>query len=525
MIPRTSSTTAPLYIPLPIIRARGAAIHWSATPRLLSSATQSVAGSVGSANFGPIALSPSTPGCATVKGGLQCTIVVSAPVGTNESVQVRSYASSAITRDPLASGGTTANVFANQNNYLSPLGFNGLAYHLGVELQDGRLQFGRWARSPLVAYGIDAAHEVIPSVSVLSHAGSPISVQVQATGFQAKRFQIESGYICCGPIPAGYSEQYKGPLNFVYNGRGTGSETFSIAASGFTTNRKQTVTVAAGNTDPATIIAPSFPFIDSYGYEYNTYTAAMNQFASDANGNVAPLRSMLYSNAFGSMLCVCEDSTGDYWVGDTQYSNAGEPLGSISISGRFMAIDSHGNYYAQSPSCSMLEYSAGFGTRPAIRQINNCPWAIAVDAPGNVYMAIENGPDILEFSPSSGSGNVSPSRVMTQGSGSNFLVVDVDAAGNVYGLLQTSDPTAPLQLWEFAPGATTGTHLLQGVPLSGFAVDDAGDIYAAVTGASLNAVEEFAPGSSTPERIINGSLTQNAYINGNVYVMSVPRTR
>ncbi len=80
-----------------------------------------------------------------------------------------------------------------------------------------------------------------------------------------------------------------------------------------------------------------------------------------------------------------------------------------------------------------------------------------------------------------------------------------DGKGNLFALSGTS-------LVEFAPGSTIGVPELHGVTIAAFAIDQNDDIYAAVLPPnSLSyAIEEFAPGASTPMRTIAGPNTQIA---------------
>jgi hypothetical protein len=328
------------------------------------------------------------------------------------------------------------------------------------------------------------------------------------------------GWTCCGISP----------VSFPYNGIHTGSETLTITATGYAHNYPGKLTITAGSSAPATLLAINYP------------QGQVNQYSASANGNVAPVRAVLVGPRLVG--CLCEDLQGNFWLGTTQFSNVNAVLGSVVLQdAEFLAaVDSNGNLYGEE-ACGTLMYPPGFGTSFPIREIDFawCPSqpagaGIAVDASGDLFagsLATATSPAHIYEYPPAGSGSIQPTRAISMpaaGAYSGFLTLDTDAAGNLYGLYVSMPPPGnpQIQLWEFAPGATTGQQLLSGVPLDrGLAVDDQGDVFVSVSPqSSQGAIEEFAPGSSTPEVVIQGSNTQLTIgYRGSIGPIAIPRTR
>jgi hypothetical protein len=514
---RASKGVAPLTIALPTIQAAGSTIDWSSKPNLLSQATRSISGSIGSRPFGPIALSASQAGCAAATGGLSCAISVHAPAGRAQSLVLWTYATTNGIGKPLATATATLNIYRSQKNYAAPAVY-GIARSVGVRARDAVVHQGAWLAEPLLVYGIDAARQTIPSTAVVDGTGAPVeSVSIKLSGFVNETITGDDGnYSCCGIIP---------PI-FAYDGLALGTETFAAQATGLPA-RTNTLKALPGPATPlATLITSSSYHATPY------YVSFVGAFASNANGNAAPLRTFVPAaggQAFG------EDAEGNFWVGSTHYSNAGKVLGTVALPAQTSAVarDKAGNLYALSTDpahCAAYEYRAGRYGHPApIREIDfsNCDSAnLTVDDAGNVYISIDSqtygqpNAEIFEYAARSGSGTVAPMRTITSPStGYNaFSGLATDAAGNLYALYVGSTPS---QLLEFAPGSTTGTPLLAGVSVQSFAVDDAGGIYARVYSApGTGSLDYFPPGSSTPAQVIVGSATQ-LY---DVGAVVVPRT-
>jgi hypothetical protein len=504
---RASGAHASLTIALPAIQPAHSAIDWASKPNLLSPATQSVKGTVGSRKFGPIVLSALQRGCESTGSGLSCSIVVDAAAGRAESLHLETYATASGTGTPLATSTETIDVYAGQANFVSPPVY-GIAQQVAVRAQDGAVHQGTWAPEPIVTYGIDAAKQPIPSTAVLDRKGSAqiTTIAIALSGFVSETLSDAYGerYACCGIIP---------PI-FAYDGRHTGTETFTARAPGYPAYSTQ-LRVLPGSLALGTLITQS-----SYSDSPN-YVSFVEQYAANARGNAAPIRSFILPEGSGAPFG--EDAKGRFWVGNTQFSNLGKALGSLGATAGQTAVarDSHGNVYAiQTPAngrCAIAEFPAGrYQTAPVRRIDLACPSGISnltVDRNGTIFAALPaiapQTATILAYAPGTGSGSIAPTQRIvfpSAGTGQTFAGLDTDAAGNLYVLANAG---GRFTLLEFAPGSTIGTPILTGVSVQSFAVDDAGDIYARIYQApGPGSLDYFPAGSSTPTIVIGGSATQ-----------------
>jgi hypothetical protein len=435
---------------------------------------------------------------------------MSAPVGQSETLSVATYPGSVQTGTPLAVATAPQNVYAGQKNYAAP-NLIGIALSIAMEPQPTTVKSGLWSGVELVAYGVDSAGRLIPSVYGQTQTGEPIqNIHMYITEAGWLNVNIRSPLRCCGIVSP-----------FIYNGIAQGSETFTPSYDG-TTGHSGKLTVVPGSEKSATLIIEAAtvpPF------------ATTVQYAAGANGDVEPLRDMPLTPAPQASAgnCLCEDLAGNFWIGATEFSNLGNQIGTLSVASSLSAIDSNGNLYGAvlpegSSVCTIYKYPPGTGSPAPIREIDipGCqgghgPIPVALDRSGNVFAGVGN--QIFEYSPHSGSGFVHPIRtVATPGTGFSVAWLDVDAAGNLYALYQGT------ALYEFAPGATTPKQLLNQAGPYAFAVDDAGDVFAAFFELGLGGtVEEFAPGASAPKRVISGDRLRFREPYGTL--IAVPRTR
>jgi hypothetical protein len=490
-----------LAIALPPIHSERAPIDWASRPHLLSSATRSVSGSIGTRKFGPIPLSPSQPFCQSDGTGLICTLGISAVPGPAQKLQLATYATADGKGPVLAAGASTLAVHRGRNDVAFAL--FGLAQQIAVRPQSDVVRQGSWQPEPLVIYGIDAANATIPAVSVLNRRGtaSVDAVTITLSGFLNATARTPSGepLACCG---------IAGPV-FAYDGLRAGRETFTARAAGYASYSTH-LTVLPGSNAPATIAStyaddPSSSYIDF-----------VEQFSANAAGNAMPVRSFVppASGKLGG-----EDSEGNLWIGGTHLSNTGSVLGRVAVPERTenVAVDGAGNLYAASP-CGVYEYPAGrYGAPQPIRHIDfpdcNAEDDLAVDKNGDIFISFpgassSQASEIFEYAAGSSCGIVKPVRRIAApaASSSTFIGLDTDAAGNLYAL---NVATLAYQLLKFAPGSTAGQVLLTD-SMGAFAVDDRGGIYASVSSGSPStaSLEYFPPGTHAPAQIISGSATR-----------------
>jgi hypothetical protein len=481
-----------LAITLPPIQPKNVAIDWSSHPNALSSATRSVAVTIAKKTFGPIALSSAQASCQTSTAGRVCTVTIDAAARNNASISVATYAKKAGAADELAAGTMTVSIFKGQTNLAKPSMY-GIVRSYAVKPQQSTLTQGFAAGDPLTIYGVDAAGTAIPGSMLVSADGK--FIKKFNLKFSGPTVQPSHLHLCCG-IAA----------TFVYDGVQNGTETITASAKGdASATGSGTVTILPGTTVSAQLLTRGTSTIPGT----SGVLSFIEEFPLTADGNVAPTRTFLPPwpyNFFG------EDANGDVWAGSTRVTNRGAPIGTVdlAVGERPIAADSKGHLYSYTssyPNCTIVEYPArAYGSLKPVRQIDipSCDsiGSVAVDRTGNVFVS-PSSPAILEFPPT-GSGSLTPTRTIALPASAGEL--DVDAAGNVYALVYApNNPTPPLE--EFAPGATTGTHILSGVALQNFAVDDAGDIYACVLAGQQCSLEYFPAGSNTPSRTISGSNT------------------
>jgi hypothetical protein len=187
---------------------------------------------------------------------------------------------------------------------------------------------------------------------------------------------------------------------------------------------------------------------------------------------------------------------------------------------------------ADAEDAEVREYAAGFG---AARVLGS--WSIdasniegpctmeylSADALGDMYVGEHNKSSfsqdagrIVEYGPPGTDGERPILRTIPQGiqyvssSASTMGPFAGDAHGNlleVNGYLR-DHPTGANGIVEYPKGSTTPRQLLGGIPVVAFALDREGDIFAEVaTTPTSFSIEEFAPGASTPMRVIGGSAT------------------
>jgi hypothetical protein len=520
-IQHRSVSTAAVTFKLPPIHPAGAPIPWSSSPTLLSSATSSLFGSIGSKSFGPIALSTQAHYCGQSSSGLACTVTVRAPVGQVQTLTITTKSSDSWTSQTLATGTETVNVFAKEKNVLSAPTLYAIAAKIGARPLYQTLVQGQYAIDPVVIYGIDFAGKEIPSINARDVHGKVIDgFTIDFKGWENESFPPgprSQSRSCCGidaHLPNG---------GFVYSGLQTGTESFSLSDAPLPTTQPRFLTIVPGSTKAAHLLIED--------YAPGPYLNALAEFSMSASGNVAPIRSLLVNYA----TLLAEGPNGDFWLGDTRYTSRLATIGRLKAKDLPIAVDSNGHLYSISnerPSCSIFEYPADtFGAAIPIREIDFlCPedgGPVTVDGNGNIFASINGAPgsnppdEVFEYAPYTGSGYVPPIRTIAFPTWYSLGWLDTDAAGNLYADEFTGSLSPRYNMYKFAPGETTGQHVLSGIPLTGpFASDDAGDLYVAHFGYPGNDwIQVFAPGASTPARAIRGAATGIKAI----YGLAIPR--
>ena len=294
---RHSNGATTLAITLPPIQPKGVAIDWVSLPNSLSSATESVSGTIGKKPFGPIALSSSQSNCQTSNAGLVCTVTVPAASGGDVVIDVATYGKKTGANDQLATGTVTQSIFRGQSNAVKPA-MVGIARSFGVSAQQRTLTQGFVVNDRLAIYGVDAADHPIPSNSI-----------VNADGAVEKTFEI--GF--SGPVNVPKREHkcdrrakecrsWGYVDSFVYDGLQSGTETITVSTKGFPD------AIESAKVVPGTSIVAPLLTRGTIGGQPKTLRF-ISEFQLDANGNVAPSRTFLpnFAPSYG------EDSKGNFW--------------------------------------------------------------------------------------------------------------------------------------------------------------------------------------------------------------------
>ncbi|MBV8721369.1 MAG: hypothetical protein JO277_04405 [Candidatus Eremiobacteraeota bacterium] len=478
---------------MPPIAPPGVPVSWASPgPNMLSSATKSISGSVGDVTFGPIPFGRSGSNCFGGNGApLRCTVTVPARAGNHQLLTLRTFAGPSITKQTLANAASFVDLFPGKNHVVAqPIA---IADRIAVSSSQKVVMQGQWSPLALTLYAIDASGTAVPSIYAKSKVDGKLIVDasLSVSGFVTNQYSYLK---CCGT-----------QAQIVYNGIKDVPETITASVNGYPPARTM-VQTSPGPTAEAPILVTN-----SWGnYAY------LAEYAAGATGNAAPVRSIVpHFPIFG------ENATGGFWGGSIARANWGGGLGEVILPNGFTpsAIDGSGNLYALNAQeygpCLIEEFPGGrFGVLQPVRRIDCSrylrgqinPDSIYADAAGNVYLSLESlgyypVNEILEYSATSGSGKIAASRTIAF-SGYGFpSIAGSDNAGNFYALFDGN-------LYEYAPGSTAGTQLLNGVIASSAAVDGAGDIFIGIN--SPPTVEKFAAGSSTAAWTISGSSTQLA---------------
>ncbi len=249
-----------------------------------------------------------------------------------------------------------------------------------------------------------------------------------------------------------------------------------------------------------------FAAVDAQGRAWTTNCLSLNipgpvsAFAAGATGDVAPTISLEGSNTTfsGCQTGIAIDASGNAIVGDLSNLPA-YPGGHIAI----FAAGATGNV---APARIIAGASANF----------HSPTGIAVDGPGNIYVADSGlgysySGDVAIFAPGA-SGDVAPSTVIVGGATglSTPEGVALDARGNIY-VANLGNNTVTVYAanasGDAVPIRTIGGALTGLDQPVGIAIDDAGYVY--VGSQAAGPLQVFAPGATGDVAPVQ-SITVNA---------------
>ncbi len=265
-------------------------------------------------------------------------------------------------------------------------------------------------------------------------------------------------------------------------------------------------------------------------------SASILEFSTSATGTATPI-STIANPGVSSLAFLAVDGTGNLYTSTTTTTTATPSTSATSIL----------EYPMGSQNNAQPTRSIPFNTTTGLTGING----LAVDAAGNIF-ATGFGSGVSVFT-ATATGSVAPSRsipIGTQGVDVTTLEAPyadaVDASGNLYVANEYSPdigapaPTAPIVV--FAPAATGSvapTRTLSGALTTlafrspaGIATDTAGNLYVTNNASSGSSILIFSPtanGNTPPLRDITGSNTQLGCLGGialdtegYLYVVSTP---
>jgi hypothetical protein len=248
-------------------------------------------------------------------------------------------------------------------------------------------------------------------------------------------------------------------------------------------------------------------------YVYVIQGGQILQFAAGTNGIATPIATL--TTGMAGITAITADNSGRIYVAGVftgsspvievypaGASGFATPTRTINVSDPFspssMAVDSSGSLYAVSQSDGVVYVysSTASGAATPTRLISgsltqlglpNIPTGIAADSSGNIYVAsvplFAGTTEVEVFSPTA-TGNVSPSRVITNPNGS-ALGEAIDTNGNIYLSLEVVTTPYASSIVEYAPGASgaaTPMRTISGTATGltaaeGLSVDGAGNIF------------------------------------------------
>lgn len=496
-------------------------------PYALSSATNSIAGTIGSSVVGPIPIDPTSSRCAQASGILTCTLSARTKPGAHP-INLYAYGTSDGSGPKLARGLGQVTVYARHKNHVSYLNWNGFANSIAVVAAPSSLVQGQVSSAKIAVYGVDPAGGMIALPNVRGPSGGYISgLSISETGpyvaYQTPTSSSES--------PGLYF-----PVTFSYDGVLAGTEKVRAAAAvGGVKSATTKLKLLPGPSGNAELFVQSGNGFDGGG-------GNVFQFVPSGSPNIAPLRSLALSTVLAGT-----GSNGTFWGLKPQewgfseldeYDRYGNAIGRITPAYRGASpgnlpfigaalVDRSGNAYVVDQLVGYVPkidvYASGcytcgpqsstpIGTKLVPSQgLGVLPY-VAVDGSGNVYVAENLSGDtgsIFEYAP----GGASPLRTIST---AHLYGMAADSTGNFYAI--QTPPSSGYYTWELFkyPPSGSATVLLSNSTnnlLTGVATGADNTLYVALGYRAVAAdpyqleIETLAPGSSTWNLLIGGTST------------------
>lgn len=493
-------------------------------PYALSSATNSIAGTIGSSVVKAIPIGPTSRRCVQASGILTCTVSVRAKAGTHD-FNFYAYGTADGSGAKLARAIGEVTVYARRKNHAGALNWNGFAKGIAVVAAPTSLVQGGASTAQIAVYGVDPAGGMLALPYVRGPNGKYISgVRVSETGPYVA-FQT--------PAPSSESPGLFYPVSFQYDGVLTGTE--KVRATPINPDIKPATTKLKLLPGPTTSASLFVQVGDGFG----SFAGNVFQFVPAGSPNVAPLRTLklravLAGSATNGGFWGLQPSVYGYSELDEydRYGNRilripaaypGASPGNTPFIGA-ATLDRSGNAYVVDQLAGYLPkidvYAAGcytcapqsstaVGTTTVRSGAIGVQPYIAVDGSGNAYVAENysgNNGTIFEYAP----GATSPVRTISV---LYLNALAADSTGNLYAIQAPAGDS--WELFEYPPSGSpkvllsnSSTTLVTGVATGPDDTLYAGTDYRSVASDPYQfEVQTLAPGSSTWKLLLGGTAT------------------
>ena len=469
-------------------------------PAYVSPATQSVSFQVGSSTPQVVTLTLGSATCPLTGGGYTCTADANVAAGANQTLTIKTFASTDGSGAVLSQNTIMVTVVAGQTNPVT-VSLNGVAASLALALTPSSSVTRCTPSAVTVTWSAkDASGDTIVGPGTIVAAnGTPVAPALTAS--DPVRFTVGA--------PAGNT------WNVAYTGAGGGpSVTLSATNPGVITGTAQ-LTVNPGSLLFA--LANTGMAVNVYAPPYTGAPTAVT------NGVNLPAQVLVNSS--------CTLFVANYGNGgaDTVTAYAppytGAPIATISTTdARDLAISATGNLFIMSatPTSTVTEYAPPYTGSPiATITLNTAggpslsPLNIGLDSAADLFLVsdINSANFVSMYSPPyTGAATFitagTPQRIAVQSGTNDLFVTNDDNPQTAYAPPYTGGPFATIQ-----PGANLDS--------AGLALDAAGDLFVAFSGSG--SVVEYAPpytggaaatitGLSTPTNVAVDQATGNLFV-------------
>jgi hypothetical protein len=491
--PKTTSSVGQVAFSIVIPAQTPAAVHRK--PAYVSPATQSVSFQVGTATPQVVAIVPGSANCpANGNGGYTCTADASVAAGANQTLTIKTYATTNGTGSVLSQNTITVTIVAAQTNPVT-VSLNGVAASLALTVTPSA-SVSRCVPSTLTATwnALDASGITIIGPGTITNAAGT-TVTPTLTTSDTTHFTVGTASGNTWPVS--------------YNGfGGTGPMTLSATFTAVTTGSA-----------PVAINAGSLLFTKDGG--------SVDVFAPPYTGAGTAITNGVYTPVALRVNSSCTLFVADYDLGEvTAYAPpyTGAPIATITATNpEDLALTAAGNLWVLSSTTasSASEYAPPYtGAAIATFAITGAngpptPYFISVDTSNDVFITQQSNGygSVAEYAPPYTGGPTYPNlmyaeRAIVSPANNDLFVTTV---GDYTGVLP---PPYTSEAANIAPGTNAGAN--------GLALDAQGNLFVAY--GTSNTVGEYAPpytggaaavifsGVDTPQNIAIDPATGNLFV-------------